>query len=77
MRLITNLTRAWLTRTTKPFTFKNEYDEKLPYADCEQLGLYVHIPFCKKICPFCPYCKSAKLVFVEDFLRQIFVKPCT
>ena len=27
MRIITNLTRMWLTRSVKPFTFKNEYDE--------------------------------------------------
>ena len=47
----------WLTRTVKPFTFKNEYDEILPFEECESLGLYVHIPFCKSICNFCPYCK--------------------
>ena len=57
MSLITNLTRMWLTRTVKPFTFKNEYDKVLPFAECEDLGLYVHIPFCKRICNFCPYCK--------------------
>ena len=46
-----------MTRTTKPFTFQNEYDQVLPYGDCENLGLYIHIPFCKSICNFCPYCK--------------------
>lgn len=57
MSIITNLTRMWLTRTVKPFTFTNEYDNKLPYSECEKLGLYVHIPFCRSICGFCPYCK--------------------
>ncbi|MBQ7103544.1 MAG: radical SAM protein, partial [Anaerotignum sp.] len=57
MGIITDLTRMWLTRSTKPFTFTNEYDSVLPYADCKGLGLYVHIPFCRKICDFCPYCK--------------------
>lgn len=47
----------WLTRSLKPFTFQNEFDQRLPYADCNNLGLYVHIPFCKNICSFCPYCK--------------------
>lgn len=47
MSFITGLTRMWLTRTAKPFTFKNGYDQILPYAECENLGLYVHIPFCK------------------------------
>ena len=57
MSIITDLTRSWLTKSWKPFTFKNEYDQTLPYSDCENLGLYIHIPFCKSICNFCPYCK--------------------
>lgn len=58
MSIITDLTRMWLTRSTKPFTFTNEFDQTLPYQSCEGLGLYVHIPFCKRICAFCPYCKQ-------------------
>lgn len=57
MKLATNLTRMWLTRSLKPFTFQNEYDQELPFLECRDLGLYVHIPFCKTICDFCPYCK--------------------
>ena len=57
MSWITTATRMWLTRSFKPFTFRNEYDEALHYSDCDDLGLYVHIPFCKSICSFCPYCK--------------------
>jgi len=48
----------WLTKSVKPFTFRNEYDQILPYEECDNLGLYVHIPFCKSICNFCPYCKT-------------------
>ncbi len=58
MGLITDLTRSWLTRSTKPFTFRSEYDDTLPYGGLESLGLYVHIPFCRSICSFCPYCKT-------------------
>lgn len=76
MSFITNLTRMWLTRTTKPFTFKNEYDNFLPFAECDNLGLYVHIPFCKSICNFCPYCKvkySADLCdkYIDSLIREI------
>lgn len=76
MSFITNLTRMWLTRTTKPFTFKNEYDQILPFAECENLGLYVHIPFCKSICNFCPYCKvrySAELCnrYIDSLIQEI------
>ena len=58
MSILTTATRMWLTRSLKPFVFKNEYDNVLPYADAKRLGLYIHIPFCKSICPFCPYCKE-------------------
>ena len=76
MSFITSLTRTWLTRTVKPFTFKKEYDQILPFAECENLGLYVHIPFCKNICNFCPYCKvrySEKLCdkYIDCLLREI------
>ncbi len=57
MGIRTELTRMWLTRATKPFIFRNEYDEILPFSECKNLGLYVHIPFCRSICNFCPYCK--------------------
>lgn len=76
MSFITDLTRMWLTRSAKPFTFKNEYDRILPFAECENLGLYVHIPFCKNICNFCPYCKvkySAELCdrYVDSLIQEI------
>lgn len=57
MSIITDLTRMWLTRQVEPFTFENEYDQILKFEDLESLGLYVHLPFCKSICNFCPYCK--------------------
>ncbi len=76
MSFITSLTRMWLTRTVQPFTFKNEYDRILPFAECENLGLYVHIPFCKSICNFCPYCKvqySAELCdrYIDSLIQEI------
>lgn len=76
MSILTTLTRMWLTRSAKPFIFKNEYDQHLPFSDCEHLGLYVHIPFCKSICNFCPYCKvrySKELCdrYIDALLREI------
>ena len=76
MHFFTSLTRMWLTRSVRPFTFKSEYDQALPVAECESLGLYVHIPFCKSICNFCPYCKvrySAKLCdqYIDSLIQEI------
>lgn len=78
MSFITSLTRMWLTRTVKPFTFKNEYDRILPFMECKNLGLYVHIPFCKSICDFCPYCKvrySTDLCdkYIDALIKEIHI----
>ena len=76
MSLITSLTRMWLTRSVHPFTFQKEYDRILPYEECDNLGLYVHIPFCKRICNFCPYCKvqyNQELCerYIDALIREI------
>jgi len=76
MSVITDLTRMWLTRSTQPFRFHNEYDQVLPYGDCRNLGLYIHIPFCKTICNFCPYCKvpydPARCdAYIDALIREI------
>src|SRR4030042_7007053 len=59
------------------------------FYDIKESGLYLHIPFCRQICPYCPYNKemykpeTAKL-YVEavkkeiDFYRNLFgSKPVT
>ena len=55
--LLTSLLRMGLTRSFQPFRFKNLGPSPLKYKDLDNLGLYVHIPFCRTLCSFCPYCK--------------------
>ncbi len=57
MSVFTELSKMWLTRSTKPFIFENRFEERLYFINCKNLGLYIHIPFCESICSFCPYCK--------------------
>lgn len=67
MSLITSLTRIWLTRSLRPFRFTSESDSQLLFADAQNLGLYIHIPFCRSLCDFCPYCK---VIYSEDLARN-------
>lgn len=67
MSLPTTLTRMWLTRSVQPFRFYNEADQQLRFSHCENLGLYAHIPFCRSICNFCPYCK---VVYSKDLCNR-------
>jgi len=55
---LTSLMRILLTRSIKPFTFVGTHENRLDFMDLNNLGLYVHIPFCRSICAFCPYCKE-------------------
>jgi len=43
------------------------------------LGLYVHVPFCKELCPFCPYYKikydaSLASKYVDALIKEIHLK---
>ena len=67
MGSLTTLARMWLTRSFQPFQFTNQNDSFLTYQNSKKLGLYVHIPFCRSICEFCPYCK---IVFDQTMATQ-------
>lgn len=56
--LITSMLRVVLTRSLKPFVFTGRNENKLKFESLEDLGLYVHIPFCRSVCRFCPYFKE-------------------
>lgn len=36
----------------------SENDLHIKFQDINELGLYLHIPFCRYICPYCPYNKE-------------------
>ena len=67
MSFITTASRMWLTKSFTPFTFTSGGEDFLDYENLENMGLYVHIPFCKKICSFCPYCKQ---IFDSDLMNR-------
>ena len=59
MSMLTTLTRMRLTRSFKPFTFVPDDGTRTPdLTGVSTPGLYVHIPFCRSVCNFCPYCKT-------------------
>jgi len=59
MSMLTSATRMYLTRSFRPFTFLPDDGTRIPdLTGTAKPGLYVHIPFCRSICNFCPYCKT-------------------
>ena len=76
MSLLTAAARMWLTRSPAPFRFTPDYDQPLPLKGARGLGLYVHIPFCRSLCSFCPYCKvpwreALAREYLEGLLAEI------
>ncbi len=59
------------------FTGKTEliFEDKIPsfnelnrkFQDIDELGVYLHIPFCEQICPYCPYNKE---IYSSDVARR-------
>jgi len=37
------------------------------FQDIDEFGLYLHIPFCEQICPYCPYNKE---IYSSDIARK-------
>ncbi|WP_438433634.1 coproporphyrinogen-III oxidase family protein [Gorillibacterium sp. sgz500922] len=74
--MLTSLIRIGLTRSFAPFVFEGKQTPRLDFAELEPLGLYVHIPFCRSLCPFCPYYKELydeeqSSRYVEALLKEI------
>lgn len=54
--MLTHALRLLLGHQAKPYVFQRAKDY-LPDLCVPNLGIYVHIPFCETLCPFCPYYK--------------------
>ena len=73
--MLTSILRIFLTRSFRPFILKSGREE-LPDLGTKNLGLYVHVPFCRKLCAFCPYYKvkydkHLMREYVNSLLREI------
>jgi len=64
--LIPSILRILLTRSFQPFKFMDKPQVQPDFAVLQDLGLYLHIPFCRSLCSFCPYNK----VLYNDYLAE-------
>ncbi|NCA99582.1 MAG: radical SAM protein [Clostridia bacterium] len=75
--LTASLLRWILTRSRRPFAFEAcPLDWHPEVTGLEQIGLYVHIPFCRTLCSFCPYCRELytqkkAAVYLPALLQEI------
>ena len=77
--MLTSILRVMISRSFKPFVFQNNNCNKQIDYNVPNLGLYVHVPFCKELCPFCPYYKikydaSLASKYVDALIKEIHLK---
>jgi len=62
---------AWFVRMSSKecFTFDGVVDEFSPEAPVSPIHLYIHIPFCIQLCPYCSFHRYA---FEEGVAREYF-----
>jgi coproporphyrinogen III oxidase-like Fe-S oxidoreductase len=72
--LLTRVVRTYLTGRDSEYVFRAHSTPT--FQDVYKTNLYIHIPFCKNLCPYCPYNKveyDAKLVgpYIHALLNEI------
>ncbi len=55
-RFATRVARRWLVGRRQPWVFERPDPGWRP-PPLEQTSLYLHVPFCRNSCPYCPYLK--------------------
>lgn len=73
--MITTLLRLLFLKKVRSFKFRTKRDF-LPDMNISGMGLYIHIPYCETICPFCPYYKkkydkSEINIYIDALLQEI------
>jgi coproporphyrinogen III oxidase-like Fe-S oxidoreductase len=56
-------------KTSQYFTFEHHGEIDSPRPPAEPIHLYIHIPFCAQLCP---YCSFHRVAYEEDRARQYF-----
>ncbi|MCD6579978.1 radical SAM protein [bacterium] len=74
IEFLTRNIRRYLVGKEQDFTFYRANNFELP--EIKKIDLYIHIPFCKNMCPYCPYNKvkydkNLVLPFLNAILNEI------
>lgn len=69
---VTRLTRRILVGKEQTFVFS---DKRPRIPSLQKTDLYIHIPFCKSLCPYCPYNRIAYTpALVQPYLDAILLE---
>lgn len=74
--MFTNILRRIILGKKEKFLFQSYHESLIQFGKIEnEIGVYIHIPFCKSICPFCPYNKiiyhkEMAILYKEALLKE-------
>jgi len=74
--------RNWLRNRIKGMLLNQEkvalrsgaFSVEACFHDIDSIGLYLHIPFCRQICPYCPYNKELFRASVAERYTQAVLR---
>jgi len=70
VKIITDIARRYFTGKESQFEFKRS--NQVVYSKIDKINLYIHIPFCNHLCPYCPYNKvKYELQKVPAYLKAL------
>ncbi|WP_105615738.1 coproporphyrinogen-III oxidase family protein [Vallitalea okinawensis] len=76
--MLTNILRRVILGKKEKFKFVSYMDGMIDFNSInDHIGFYIHIPFCKKICPYCPYNKTLYNKKIAENYRRALLKEIT
>ncbi len=77
-KMLTNILRRVILGKKEKFKFVSYMDGMIDFNSInDHIGFYIHIPFCKKICPYCPYNKTLYNKKIAENYRRALLKEIT
>lgn len=56
--MLDKMLKLLVTGNLNPFVFKQPSEDTQTVVPPGLHGLYIHMPFCRQLCSFCPYCRT-------------------
>jgi len=72
IKFLTKSIRQHLVGKDQSFVFQKANVPNISFPHLKKIGIYIHIPFCKSMCPYCPYLREQyKKERIQPYLEAV------